>query len=231
MSTVGWHPRYRVDWQEPFDNAARSALVPGSVIIDVGGGRQPAIPRSALPEDVTYIGIDLSERELAGAPAGSYDRAIVSDVACPLPELERSADLIVSWQVLEHVTPLDAAISNMHLYLRPGGLLVAQLSGGRSAFAAANRILPHRIAKLVMQRLLQRDPSLVFPACYDRCTYTGLSRLFEGWTEVRIVPQYRGAGYFRFLRPLQAMYLRYEDLLVRGGHRDLATHYLIVARR
>lgn len=231
MSTVDWHPRYRVDWQVPFQEAARSALTPGSVVIDIGGGRQPALLKGALPADVTYIGIDLSAGELASAPTGSYDRTIVADVGARLPDLAGCADLIISWQVLEHVAPLDAAIANMHLYLRPGGLLVAQLSGGRSAFALVNRLLPHRLAKLAMERLLQRNPELVFPASYDRCTFSGLSGLFAGWSEVRIIPQYRGAGYFRFLRPLQALYLRYEDLLVRGKHRDLATHYLIVARR
>ena len=146
-------------------------------------------------------------------------------------ELESSADLVVSWAVLEHVAPLDVAIANIHSYLRPGGLFVAQLSGGRSAFALINRLIPHRLAKVAMKRLLRRDPESVFPAPYDRCTYSELSRAFAGWSHVRIVARYRGAGYFGFLPPLQRLYLRLEDLLVRGRHRDLATHYLLVARR
>ena len=165
------HPRYLEDWVAPFQAGIQPELHPGCVIIDVGGGRKPAISRSDLPEGATYIGIDLSTAELSAAPPGSYDRVIGADVTEPQPGLEGCADLVVSWQVLEHVAPLDAAISNIHSYLRPGGLLVAQLSGGRSAFALINRLIPHQLAKVVMQRLLHRDPETVFPAPYDRCTY------------------------------------------------------------
>ncbi len=199
--------------------------------MDVGGGRKPVIPRPDLPAGARYIGIDVSGEELAAAELGSYDEVVVSDVTDRLPDLEGCADLVVSWQVLEHVASLDAAISNIHAYLRPGGLLVAQLSGGRSAFALINRAIPHALAKAAMKRLLGRNPATVFPAPYDRCTYSGLSETLARWSDVRIVPRYRGAVYFDFLEPLQAAYLRFEDLLVRGHHRDLATHYLVIARR
>ncbi len=201
------------------------------MVIDVGGGRNPAISRSDLPADGTYIGIDLSERELAAAPMGSYDRVIRADITKPQPDLAGIADLVVSWQVLEHVAPLHDAISNIHSYLRPGGLFVAHLSGGRSAFALINRLIPHRLAKIGMERLLHRDPETVFPAPYDRCTYSALARTLEGWSEVQITPRYRGATYFGWLPPLQGLYLRLEDLIARGQHRDLATHYLVEARR
>lgn len=231
VTAIAGHPRYRDDWLVPFRAAIQSELRPGSVIIDVGGGRHPAIARRDLPPRATYIGIDLSQRELAAAPLGSYDRVIYCDVVERQPDLEGGADVVVSWAVLEHVAPLDVAISNIHSYLRPGGLFVAQLSGGRSAFALINRMIPHRVAKVAMQRLLRRDPASVFPAPYDRCTYSALSRILEDWSEVRIIPRYRGAQYFGFLPPLQTLYVRLEDLLVRGNHRDLATHYLVVARR
>lgn len=231
MTAIAGHPRYRDDWLAPFRAAIESELRPGFVVIDVGGGRRPAIARPDLPTGTTYIGLDLSELELMAAPPGSYDRVIVGDVVERQPYLEGSADLVVSWQVLEHVAPLGDAISNIHAYLRPGGLFVAQLSGGRSAFALINRVIPHRVAKLVMKRLLRRDPESVFPAMYDRCTYSALCRTLSDWSDVRIVPRYRGAQYFRFLPLLQILYVRMEDLIVRGGHKDLATHYLVVARR
>lgn len=231
MTAIAGHPRYRDDWLAPFRAVIQSELRPGFVIIDVGGGRHPAIARPDLPPGAAYIGIDLSKRELAAAPSGSYDRIIVADVTEHQPELEGSADLVVSWQVLEHVAPLHDAIANIHSYLRPGGLLVAQLSGGRSAFALINRAIPHRLAKVAMKRLLQRDPESVFPAPYDRCTYSALSRTLAYWSDVRILPRYRGAQYFGFLPPMQTLYVHIEDLIVRGDHKDLATHYMVVARR
>ncbi|HEY5475970.1 MAG TPA: methyltransferase domain-containing protein [Tepidiformaceae bacterium] len=231
MTAIAGHPRYRDDWLTPFLAAIQPDLRPGSVVIDIGGGRHPVIGRPDLPPGATYIGIDLSERELAAAPPEAYDRVIVADVSEHQPDLEGCADLVVSWQVLEHVARLDDAVSNIHSYLRTGGLLVAQLSGGRSVFALINRVIPHRVAKLVMKRLLRRDPASVFPAPYDRCTYSALSRTLESWSDVLIVPRYRGAQYFGFLPPLQTLYVRIEDLIARGNHRDLATHYLVVARR
>jgi len=224
-------PRYREDWLAPFRAATQSELRPDSVVIDVGGGRSPAIPRSDLPPGAMYIGLDLSGRELMAAPPGSYDRIVVSDVTRFQPELRGCADLVVSFQVLEHVAPLEDAISNIRSYLRPGGLFVAQLSGGKSAFALVNRAIPHRLARMMLEQLLQRDPDTVFPAAYDRCTYTALARMLEGWSGFRIVPRYIGAGYFSFLPALQTLYIRIEDLIVQGHHKDLATHYLVVARR
>jgi SAM-dependent methyltransferase len=231
MTAIADHPRYRDDWLDPFRAAIQSELRTDCVVVDVGGGRHPAIARPDLPPGSTYIGIDLSERELMGAPTGSYDRVIIADVTKRQPELEGCADLVLSWQVLEHVKPLSEAISNIYCYLRPGGLFVGQLSGGRSAFALVNRMIPHRFAKVAMERLLRRDPASVFPAPYDRCTYSALSRLLADWSDVRISPRYRGAQYFGFLPPLQTLYLHIEDLIVRGNHKDLATHYLVVARR
>jgi SAM-dependent methyltransferase len=227
----GNRPRYRENWFGPFREAIQPELRPNVVVIDVGGGRTPAIPRSNLPPGATYIGLDLSGAELSAAPPGSYDRIVVADVTNLEPALRGCADLVVSFQVLEHVAPIEDAFENIQSYLRPGGLFVAQLSGGRSAFALINRAIPHRLARLLMQRLLHRDPETVFPARYDRCTYSAISKMLERWRSFRIVPRYIGANYFRFAPPIQALYLRIEDLLARGDHRDLATHYLVIARR
>jgi SAM-dependent methyltransferase len=231
VTAIAGHPRYRDDWLVPFAAAIQSDLRPSCVVIDVGGGRYPAVARHDLPPGVTYVGLDLSDHELSAAPPGSYDRMIVADVTKHQPDLVGCADLVVSLAVLEHVAPLSDAIQNIYSYLRPGGLFVAQLSGGRSAFALINRMIPHALAKATMKQLLQRDPESVFAAPYDQCTYSALSRLLDNWSDVQIVPRYRGAGYFGFLPPLQTLYLRLEDLIVRGHHRDLATHYLVVARR
>lgn len=231
MTPTDDHPRYTEDWLASFRASIQAELRPGCVVIDIGGGRNPAIPRSSLPAGATYIGLDLSATELAAAPTGSYDRVIEADVTTKQAELVGCADVVVSWQVLEHVAPLDVAIANIYTYLRAGGLFVAQLSGGRSAFALINRTIPHGLAKFAMKQLLHRDPESVFPAPYDRCTYSALSRTLSGWSDVRIVPRYRGATYFSFMPIVQSTYLGFEDLMVRGNHLDLATHYLVSARR
>ena len=45
------------------------------------------------------------------------------------------------------------------------------------------------------------------------------------------VPRFRGGGYFGFSRTVQRLYLRYEDWAMRSGRENLATRYLVVARK
>ncbi len=232
LNLLSDHPRYQYEqWQHPFHEAASEVLRPGVVVLDVGGGRRPALARSQLPAGSRYIGLDLSRSELEAAPPGSYDEVIEGDITEQIPALRSSVDLAVSWQVLEHVAPMRIALANVHSYLRPGGRLVAQVSGGQALFALINRAIPHRLAAAGMKHLLGRDPKTVFPAHYDDCTHTALIRLLTDWSQVRIVPRFTGATYFGFMRPLQWAYLKTEDSIARRGHLDLATHYLIVADR
>jgi SAM-dependent methyltransferase len=225
------HPRYRDDWIEPFHDAFRRHARDGAVILDIGSGRQPSVPSEMRPPSSVYIGLDLSDVELERAGPGAYDRMIVANLTERVPDLIGSIDLAVSWQVLEHVSPMSAALKNIWDYLRPGGVLIAGFSGAWSAFAIPNRIVPDSVARFALKRLLARDPETVFPATYDSCTYSAMTSAFAGWSGADILPRYRGAGYFGFSAPLQRLYLRFEDLLERGNHVDLATHYLVVARK
>jgi len=181
--------------------------------------------------DSGYVGLDISLNELRRAPRGSYDEFVAADVVETQEELRDRFDLIVSWQVLEHVKPLDAALDNLRSYLRPGGRMVALLSGSFSAFGLVNRVLPARAGVWAMERLLHRDPETVFPAHYDRCHHSGLVRVLGTWSRADVVPLYRGAVYFRFSRWLQAAYLAYENWASSACHRNLATHYLLDAQR
>ena len=223
--------RYERHPAQHFDAAVRAQLRPSIAILDVGSGRRPAIEPSARPAGCTYAGLDVSGRELALAPAGSYGEHVVADVTVPVAKLHGRFDLVVSWQVLEHVGDTGCALANMRGYLRPGGHLVALLSGRFSAFGVLNAAIPARLAVVLMRRLLQRDPQSVFPARYDRCHATGLRRLLAPWTRAEVVPIYQGAAYFNFALPLRAAYLAYENWAWRSGRANLATHYLLVAER
>lgn len=223
--------RYDEPWREAFDRRVAAALVPGVKILDVGSGRSPTIPEVSRPSGCRYVGLDLSRVELDAAPVGSYDETYAADVTCRVSELEGQFDLAVSWQVLEHVQPLTQAIENIRTYLKSDGLFVAQLSGGRSLFGLVNRILPHKLGVEGMRVLLQRDPQTVFPAYYDRCTYGGLVEAMSEWNAVTVTPRYRGAGYFNFFGPAQAVYILFESTLEKRSARQWATHYLIEARK
>ena len=229
--TSGLPPRYDDFWLGPFRAELARHLRPGVRVLDVGSGAEPTIPPDERPEGTRYVGLDISRHELDRAPAGSYDETIVADLTELVPEHAESFDLVLSFQVLEHVRPLDRALDNMRRYARPGGAMVSRLSGGRSVSALLNRAVPHRVAVALERRLRGRDPESVFPAEYDRCTYSALTEMLRPWSEATVIPQYTGALYFKFLRPLQALYLAYEERVVRKDRKDAAVYYVLSARR
>ena len=226
----GLPERYAVPWRRSFYEYVARVLAPGAAILDVGSGRSPAIPVDLRPPDCRYVGLDISARELAAAPVGSYDEAVVADLLEPPPELAGRFDLVVSWQVLEHVDSLVVALDAIHGCLRSGGHLAALLSGRWALFAVANRLIPRRIGVRLMGATLERDPETVFPARYDRATMSGITAALRGWTEAEIVPRYRGAGYLCAFPRLQALYVVYEGW-ARESHPNLATHYLVFAEK
>lgn len=203
----------------------------GASVLDVGSGRKPTVPPDKRPFRCRYVGLDLSAAELARAPDGWYDELIVWDVVKRAPELIERFDLVVSWQVLEHVKPLEAALENIRSYLRPGGRFVATLSGRFSVISLLNRLTPGTWGIEIMERLLRRNPESVFPAYYDMCWHDALKRVLEPWSRAEIVPSYIGATYFSFSRVLSRAYLEYENWVCERRLSNLATNYLIDAVR
>ena len=223
--------RYQESWRAPFERRLGTRLRPGLTILDVGSGRHPTIPPERRPAGTRYVGLDISGAELAAAEPGSYDETWVSDIIAWLPELEDRFDLVISWQVLEHVKPLDTAFANLHAYLRADGTFIGQFSGAWSYFALANRLIPHRVTVWLVDRFTERDADSVFPAHFHLCRDSRLRRILASWSRSEIVPRYTGAAYLQFLPPAQWLYLKYENWAMRSGRRDLATHYIVEAVR
>jgi len=230
---AGLPARYHVPLRQGFDQSIAERLDNGSVVLDIGSGRHPAIKPDDRPDDVTYVGLDLSATELAAATEGSYDEEIEADATEFIPELEGRFDLAVSWQVLEHVPDMAATLSNVRRYLKPGGRFVAQFSGSWSAFGVINRILPDSVGARVVDRTMKRTENNlpVFPAFYDRCSARALSPLLAGWSSYELTPIFFGATYFNFLPPARRVYVALENIAERRQARNLATHYLLVADR
>jgi SAM-dependent methyltransferase len=223
--------RYQARWEGPFEAQVRGLLQPGIAVLDVGAGRRPTIEPESRPSSCHYVGLDISDGELAAAPAGSYDEAWVADATRFVPALEGRFDLIVTFQVLEHVKPLDAALENFRSYLRPGGHFVGQFSGTFSFFGLASRLIPHRVTVWLVRRFTQRPADTIFPAYYHHCWDGAIRRILHGWTRVDVRPRYLGAGYLSSMPLAQRLYLVYEEWARRSGRRNLATHYLVVAER
>jgi SAM-dependent methyltransferase len=222
--------RYGVPMQAELADRIQPLLEPEVTILDVGAGRYPTIAPADRPSGCCYVGLDIESDELAAAAPGAYDEDVVADITKPLGR-DEEFDLIVSWQVLEHVSPLAAAFENLRASLRPGGTMLAQLTGSNAGFALLGRLIPHAVRVRIATRLLGHQAEEKFPTRYDRSSQRSLEQMLGAWSEVEIVPFYRGAPYFRFWRPLQRGYLAYESAIERRQLSNLATHYLVVARR
>jgi SAM-dependent methyltransferase len=226
-------PRYSQPWLLPFERNIELRLRPGMSVLDIGGGRRPAVPPERRPAAVTYVGLDPDGQEFEAAVPGSYDREFVARAEDRIPELESSIDLIVSWQVFEHVTSMSSVLSNSYDYLKPGGSLISFFSGRWSVFGVVNRLVPHRLGAPIVTRIAKRRAGNkpVFPAYYDACSATGIRRLTRRWSHVEVVPFYRAAVYFSFAKPALRAYLAYENAIRRLRWENGATHYLLVATR
>ena len=231
QSSARLPPRYQQQWGAEFWGFVNRSLHDRITILDIGAGRRPTISPEQRPAGSHYVGLDITPGELDAAPAGSYDETFVADAQSLEPALVGRCELIVAWQVLEHIQDLDSAADAFHLYATAGGSFVACLSGRNAVFALANRLLPANLSRHLVAHLMHRPVETVFPAHYDRCNETGLHRAFSGWEEVQVIPLWRGADYFARLPRLRPLYVRYEDWAIKRGSTNLATHYVVAARK
>lgn len=218
-------------WVEPYRRLARATLQPGHRIVDVGSGARPVLAPGERPAGVQYVGLDISRHQLELAGADAYDDVVVASVTDPIPGLRNSFDVALSYHVFEHVRPLADAIANIRDLLKPGGRLVAEVPGRYTVVSALNRTVPHSVAKLLLERLLSREPATVFPAHYDGCWHDALVDMFHEWSRVEIRPLYRSAHYFDFAPPLRTLYVGLEEWLRATDKRNLASNYQILATR
>lgn len=223
--------RYAEPWRGGFVSRVVAALRPGIRVLDVGSGAQPTIPRDQRPDGCFYVGLDRSAHELARASDAAYDDIVVADICRPLPTHAGRFDLVLSWQVLEHVPSMHAALATQHEALTPGGRMLAMLSGAWSFYALAARVMPYRMTTSLQVRLLDAVPDSKFHTHYDGCTDRALRRILAcgGWETWEIVPHYRAGGYLGFSRPLQRAYLVYENWAAHSRRANLATHYFVEA--
>jgi SAM-dependent methyltransferase len=222
--------RYRQSWAGHFEDLVRAELREGMTVLDMGSGRVPLLQPNARPE-VEYVGLDISGDELRLAPAGAYDEIVIQSASEQVASLRGRFDLVVSYQVFEHVNDLDRVIANIHSYLRPGGVLIALLSGRYSPMALLNRAVPFWAARLVNRLLVGRKPETMFAAGYDQCYASAIRHTMRDWAMVSIEPRWEAASYFDFSLFSMRAYLWLENALARGRWEDLATHYFLVARR
>ncbi len=106
-----------------------------------------------LPKGSHLVGIDISARQLER-------NEIVHEKICgdlqtyELPE--QSYDVIVCWDVLEHLSTPELALSNFVRSIRPGGLIILALPNVLSTKGLIAKFTPHRFHVWVYRTFMGR---------------------------------------------------------------------------
>jgi len=129
--------------------AARSA----PWVIEAGCGARSHL---AYPASAHVIGIDILRSQLR---RHASPRGLAQGDVTALPVASAAADLIVCWDVLEHLSAPERAIAELARVLRPGGRAVLALPNIVSLKGLVTRFTPWWFHVWVYRRVLG-DPSV-----------------------------------------------------------------------
>lgn len=120
--------------------------LPPPQVMDVGCG---GAMRIRFPAGAVFNGIDISAE--SAARNATISSIIIGDIQqYPLPK--RAYDVVVCWELLEHVRDPLAALSNMIASVRQGGLVVLAFPNRASLKGMVTRFSPHWLHVWLMRR-------------------------------------------------------------------------------
>jgi len=182
------------------DSGARS-------VCEIGGGANPAVGLDRVRAlGIDYTVLDRSASELAKAPSGY--RTARADICDALPEGIGNFDLVFTKMLAEHIADPPAFHANVLKLLRPGGLAFHFFPTLYATPFVANKLLPERLARRVLNWFLPRDAfqNAKFPAYYRWCKGPTRAQLraFEqvGFRVVSYVGFFGHAQYWHRLPPI-----------------------------
>ena len=203
----------------------------GQRVLDVGGGKRPAISLQTKQDlGLHIVGLDVSETELAQAPTGVYDAIVVGDAAAV--EIPGRYDLIFSRSVFEHVADPRAAVANLTGVLARGGIMAHVVPCRNAPFAMLNRWLGNRVARRLLFTIFpEKEDDSGFRAHYRDCTPSRLARICRecDLEVVKIIPYYR-SEYTAFFAPFYTVEMLRQLVMCALRLENLAESFTIVAR-
>ncbi len=145
---------------------ARGQLIPpapadgSGQLLDVGCGGGLLAPHV---RGYRHVGVDLSEAGLAVAAAHGVEGVLADVAALPFPDA--AFDVVVAGEILEHVTDLDATVSEALRVLKPGGTFVCD---------TINATWFARLALVTIGERVRGGPP---PACHDPALFVPPARV------------------------------------------------------
>jgi SAM-dependent methyltransferase len=224
---------YQVDGNRDFlDNWIDSYLKAGSVVYDIGGGKNPFVAlEQKQRRRLCVVGLDIDGNELAASPPGVYDKTICADIT--QYRGQGQADLVVCQALLEHVKDTQAAIRAIASILKPGGTALIFLPSRNAIFARINLMLPQQLKRKILHAFFPSTKrNQGFPAYYDHCTPADFRRLAaNSGLAVDLCRVYFCSSYFMFFFPLHLVW-RIWQLIFRlfAGDQGAETFSLVLRK-
>lgn len=206
-------------------------------MLDAGCGKLRTIP---VADELHIVGVDISADEISNNDA--IDEAIVGDIqTCDLGHSR--FDVIICWNVLEHVEDPVKALLNFKTALRPGGLLVLAVPHAMSVKGLTTRFTPHRFHDAFRrwikpgasrELILHAFPTVMSPSITPKRLHAfaqnnGLSMElvteYENWQQKRLRARLRLTG--RMLTVMQTT----VDVLSLGAVTARVTDAIVVMQK
>jgi SAM-dependent methyltransferase len=166
-------------------------LSPRATLLDVGcstGYLLEDIHR--LAPHATLIGLDPIASGLVKAHAALPDALLLQADVCALPLLDRTVDVVVSANVLEHVADDERALAEIFRVLRPGGRAVIVIPLDPGSYNYFDRVLGHE-RRYARGELARKGRAAGLDAIEDVCL-GGL--LYPAYRFVKLYNQRRYGG-------------------------------------
>lgn len=205
-------------------------------IADLGGGANPLLsPAFVRRHGLEYTLFDISEQELAKAPAGFY--RLRCDLGSPSFHWEgQRFELALSRMVAEHVPDGRQFHRNVLQLLVPGGIAMHCFPTLYALPFLVNRALSQRSSSWLLDRVQPRDRycHAKFPAVYSWCRGPSIKQCRRLQRLGYEVIEYRGLfghPYFEAVPWLDRLQRRFSNALLRHPLPWLTSYAYLTVRR
>jgi len=198
-------------------------------LVDVGGGRR-CVWYPSVPKGVKVITVDISQEELDANTIVSDKR--LGDIAKYLPLANQEADGLISRALLEHVSDVSVAISEIARVQKNGSRSLHLIPARNSLFGIAARFGPFELLKKITHLAIPGAKGQVeFPVVYDKCTARDIEDLFitNGFSSVKVEVCYSQSGYFHPVFPLFLLVALYQEFVKKFGLKQAAAYIIVDA--
>jgi SAM-dependent methyltransferase len=202
-------------------------------VVDVGAGRHWHFPRHYKEwYNIHLTGLDVDADAMIDNDL--LDERITCDVVESIPIELGSVDLVMAHSGLEHFRDNERFLFNVYSVLRPGGFFLAQFPNRYAPFAIANRLLPTRVSRKLLDSMMAGvAEELGYRAFYDRTHYTGFRGIYTkvGFKELYYLPGFFSSSYFEFFFPLYLLSYAFDSIRFAVGYLNLASYNLWVLQK